>query len=485
MEQARPVGHSHGKAPWLWIDTRNEITRFGQTMFGGIALACLVGLVLGLAALVSPLLAAGLSVLFLVLVGVLMRPVMLCWLVAASIVLTSGIERGRFFPVLSGNEVALLGALSIAILVVVTDAKRSVSLPGYYWQAMFVLVGGVVMAPISIFLLMGTHVTLNNAFKMFALLQYFLLFWLFAAIPQNERERRTILVWMLLLGALVATVGVLQGMGVGIVQQLLNTVYTSSHEAMAARAGRITSLLGSWNSLGMFMMTILLMGWALLPELESSKQRYMLITVMAVCALCLLASGSFAGILGLMVGIFILQLLSRRKAQSLGMLIAGFMGVLLAVLVAYPILQPLIETRFAYQFDGSGWIPHTLLYRFKIWTGIFIPAIEQHFPLPVYPTVPEYYAWQFEESQYILLLFRTGLVGFLGYMAWIVLTLRWLYRRHRISDGITRAITAVAFAIVCVLVIAGFTNEVFSFSGTVDYLWILLALIANSKAGQT
>jgi hypothetical protein len=151
----------------------------------------------------------------------------------------------------------------------------------------------------------------------------------------------------------------------------------------------------------------------------------------------------------------------------------------------YPYLQPLVEKRFDYQFGDGSWIPHTFTYRIKVWSQIFIPAIRQHFPLPVYPSVPIYYAWQFEESHYILLLFRTGLAGFLCYLVWIGLTLRWLYLRYCVTTGLQRAIASVAFALVCVLCVAGFTNEVFSFSGTVDYLWILLALVANGGGGTT
>jgi len=38
-----------------------------------------------------------------------------------------------------------------------------------------------------------------------------------------------------------------------------------------------------------------------------------------------------------------------------------------------------------------------------------------------------------------------------------------------------------ALVLVIVLSIAGFTNEVFSYAGVADYLWIMLALVANSQ----
>ena len=162
-------------------------------------------------------------------------------------------------------------------------------------------------------------------------------------------------------------------------------------------------------------------------------------------------------------------------------LVIGFIGVILSIFLFYPFLQPLIEKRLAYQFRYGEMAPQTLLYRIQVWREIFIPAIRQHFPWPVYPTVPSYYAWQFEESQYILLLFRTGLVGFIGYLTWISITIGWLYWSYRRSGGFNKAISSAALTLIVVLVIAGFTNEVFSFAGSIDYLWMMLALVANSR----
>ncbi len=65
-------------------------------------------------------------------------------------------------------------------------------------------------------------------------------------------------------------------------------------------------------------------------------------------------------------------------------------------------------------------------------------------------------------------------------MTWIGITLVWLYRRLRRSQGFDRALASAALTIVLMLVVAGITNEVFSFAGTIDYLWILLALVAGA-----
>ncbi len=450
-----------------------------KSHFMSYFLACIAGFVLGLLCTISPILAIALTLGLIILFTSIERPVLLCYWVIGAIILTSGIERGRFIPLLSINEVALLGAVAISILVVLTDRQRKIVLPRYFVIAFFLLVGGTVILPIITFSIQGTQLTMSNAFKIIAPVQYFFLFWLFAALPENEADRRKIIWWMLAFGLIVAVIGLLQGAGVGVVDRLLESLFSSSQEAMAERAGRITSLMGSWNTLGILMMTILFISWAVLFEVDNSMGRVLILGVMAFSALCLLASGSYAGIGLSIVGIIILQILSQRKAKSMPILVICFIGAILAVFLFYPLLQPLIEKRLAYQFREGGLLPQTLTYRFKIWREIFIPAIQQHFPWPVYPTVPSNYAWQFEESQYILLLFRTGLAGFVSYLLWIGFTIRWLLSRIQHSQGFNKAIASVPFTLIIMLVIAGFTNEVFSFSGTIDFLWIMLGLVAN------
>lgn len=471
-----------GKTIWFWNSIRSgaEIV-WRRANLSSFILPCLAGIVFGFLCLVSPLLAVVLGLGIIVFVTSASKPIILCYLVIAAVVLTSGIERGRLFPLLSGNEVSLLGAVALALLLVLSDTRRTTVVTKYFGLAFIVLIGGTVLIPIAIYLLQGTQLTIDNAFKMVSPIQYFLLFWLFAVLPESEGDRRRIIWWMLAFGLVVAVVGLLQGLGIGFVNQLLDSLYTSSHESVAARAGRVTSLLGAWNSLGIFMMTIIFICWAILSEIDQPIRRLLIMGVMALSVLCLIASGSYAGIIGSLIGLVLIQILRQREARSISILIMGFIGIILSILLFYPLLQPLIEKRLAYQFSYGGPVPQTLLYRTEVWSAIFIPAIQQHFPWPVYPTVPSYYAWQFAESQYLSLLFRTGLAGFVGFVTWISITLVWLYRRYRRSGGFDKAIASATLALIAVLVIAGFTNEVFSFAGTIDYLWIMLALVANSK----
>lgn len=451
------------------------------TLIPVIVAAC-TGVLLGAISLFSPLIAVGVSLAIILILVALKKPMFLCILVVTATILTSGIERGRFVPVLSINEIILLFAGVMSLMIFVAGKRWRINLPGYFGAAFSILIVGTMVSPIAYFLITETPLTMNNAFKLAAPLQYLLLFWVFVSLPESEADHKTIIWWMLGLGALVAVIGIAQGLGIGIVEQILSSIYASSHEAMAASVGRITSILGSWNTLGIFMMSIIFLCWSALFEVDLLRGRVLIMGVMALCVLCLLMSGSYAGIIGSVIGLVFMQVVSQRKIKSIPALITCFMALVLIVLLCYPFLRPLIERRLAYQFRYGGLIPQTLSFRFQVWRDVFIPAIKEHFPWPVYPSVPVNYAWQFEESQYILLLFRTGLVGFLAYLLWIGITCSWLMRNYRTGKGFTKAITSAALTIVAVLVITGFTNEVFSFAGTIDFLWILLALAGNSAA---
>jgi O-antigen ligase len=471
--------------------TSEKMTRFWNSLLSGVKITwhgaglinfilfCLAGISIGLLCLVSPFLGVAMGLGILIFVSSLSRPIILCYVVISATILTSGIERGRLIPILTINEISLLVTATITLLTVLAVKRRKIVISRYFVAAFAVLIGGTVIIPVLIYRLQDIQLNMSNAFKMFSSIQYFLLFLVFSIIPKNEVDRRKIVWFMLIFGMIVAVVGLLQGLGIGFVTGLLNNLYTSSHLSMAARAGRVTSLLGSWNTLGIFMMTIIFICWAVLFETDRLAERLLIVGILMLSVFCLIASGSYAGVIGLVIGLFLLEMFSQRRARSMPVLVIGLIGVILAIVLLYPFLQPLVEKRLTYQFRLGGFVPQTLLYRIYVWQEIFLPAIRQRFPWPVAPTIPSYFAWQFEESQYLMLLFRTGLAGFIGYLTWIGITIGWLIWSFRRSQGFDKAIASVALTLVIVLVIAGLTNEVFSFAGTIDYLWIMLALVAN------
>jgi hypothetical protein len=202
---------------------------------------------------------------------------------------------------------------------------------------------------------------------------------------------------------------------------------------------------------------------------------------MGLCAACLLTSGSFAGAIGLLLGILLIQITSEHKAKALQTLIWGTAGVVVIALLLKPLILPILGQRLAYQFEQGDAVPHTLAYRFLVWRGVFWPVISQNWLWGVRPTIPATLSWQAEESQYLYLLFRFGIIGLVAHLAWVGITLGWLIQRCGTNAGFWRAVSASAGVTLIVLSIVGLTNEVFTFSGVADYLWITLGMVAHNK----
>lgn len=445
--------------------------------------AGLVGIILGLICLVSPLLGlvAVLGAAFCLIA--LSRPILLGYLMIAVTTLAGGMQRNRLIPILTPNEISLVltvGMLLPPFLILKQPPSDSKAVR----NAFLILVLGTVFIPVVNFLLRGISLDLDNAFKLIGPIQYFLLFWAFTMIARRESDRRRLIQWMLICGAIVALVGLLQAARVGFIINILNNWFSSIHldDSLSTDVGRITSLIGAWNALGMFMMVCVFIAWAMLPVIEGKRNKAIALACLVLCILTLIASGSFSGNLGIAIGLLLITILTKRVKKMVPILFVSIIAIALFLLLAQSFLLPVIEQRLAFQFEGNDTlVPSTLSARFDIWRDVFLPPIAQSFPQPVYPKVPANYPWLYEESQYIMLLFRTGLVGLLSHLAWVGIIVVWLFRRFQQSTGFTQHLAVSVLTIVVVLSIAGLTNAVFSYSGSIDYMWILFALVANSK----
>jgi hypothetical protein len=431
------------------------------------------------------LLAAG------VMLAALLAPASLGYLIVVGTVLMSGMERGSILPYLRANEIMLAASAALAALVLLPMYGprldlRKVAAPLCAFGCLFL---GTALLPLVIYSARGEQFTASTALGLVSSLQYLLLLLIFALLPISRRHQVGLLITMVVLGALVAAVGLLQAAQVGPVISLLQTWYPSKHAAEAMEASRVTSLIGAWNALGMFLMASILIGWVTLNHLAHAAPRLLVLAAMGLCAGCLLASGSFAGLLTLLLGIVLVELLTGRGALLGPKLLLGVAITALVLVIFLPVILPLLEQRLSEQYQQEGWtrgiIPATLSYRFWVWGDVFWPHIAQNWLLGSYLEVPYWFDWQYEESQYVMLLFRYGAVGAFFYALWVLLSLGWLRRRLRQPAGLGQDIAATAFALLTLLSLAGLTNAVMSYSGVADYMWILFGLVAGSRSEQT
>lgn len=451
------------------MQTQSSRLRFVHYPSKEIFLAIISGLILGLASLFSPWLGLAIASMGICFLLVLTRPILLCYVMIFAIAFFSGMNRGRIIPYFIPNEPLLALASGLAIPTILIARRASTSRISSFTAGWICLVFGTSIIPFLIYLIRRVSLTMSEVFALLAPLQYLLIYMIFRYIPTNEVQVRGILRWMLACTFFIGVIGLLQALRVGFILNLLASWYSSGHEEVALDVGRVSSVLGAWNSLGTFLMISLLILRAVIdlkPALMS-KKAFLLVT--AACAGCLIASGSYAGMIGLGLGLLIFEIFNTKGRKAIIAIL--FAGAVLAI----P-LQKNIFLRLAYQFQNGNWIPQTLAYRFKVWQEIFLPLIEKTWLWGYHPVMPSTLAWLYPESQYFELLLKSGIISLIGHLFWVVLSMIWSYRIIRSSSDLRRSLAACIFILFMVLSIMGLTNGVFTFSGVIEYLWILIAL---------
>lgn len=462
------------------LDWRNPgATDGSHRILFRIILPSAVGVTIGALLLFSPWIALVCTLGVAVFVIALIRPVFLCYLTVLGIALTSGMERGKLIPLLRPNELILAASLGITFLIGMVRKNRFPMKFGRLGVGVFVLLIGTSIIPGAYYLVRGAPLFIEDAIVLFSSFQYVFLFWMFAFLASSNQERLAIIKFMLFCAVVVAVVGLLQGARVSVVNNFLANWYPSPHQAAALRLNRITSLLGSWNTLGIFMMVNLLIIWAFGISRPADLGWPVILTGGGLCIACLLLSGSFAGIINLLVGVIVIAVLLGVYLSKRNIVL--FFIVVVVVSITFSLFPEIIQGRLNYQFGYGGPVPATLVDRFRLWEEVYLPAIRQSPFWGINPTIPPYYSWRYTESQFLSLLFSFGLVGVVAYLAWNILALNFLFDKLQTYGGLIKMLAAVAAAVVIVLFVAGFSNAVFTYSGTADYLWIILALTTTTE----
>lgn len=451
--------------------------------------ALAAGIIIGAASFISPFLGLGVVALVVVFYASLSRPVVLLCLYTLAVVLLSGMPRNLLIPLLVPNEPLLALTIGLGtIIILMTNAGRQSreKIAPIIIVAIVLYFVGTSLLPMLVYLMRGWRFSIAEMFNLLAPIQYLLLFWLYAQLPRNAEERLTVLHFMVFCSSIVSITGLLQAANFGPMLSILQQFYPSIHLSQAAESGRITAILNSWNSLGNF----LFINLVLILSIAGLRRGFLWNLNLGVALLlnvaCLLGSGSFASIGGLVLAVAITKYFDRRGLKLLMWLI----GIcILAAIILYPI----ISMRLEYQFGGPGnsGTPQTLAYRFYLWENIFLPALakDNGYVWGISPLLNSgIFTWAWTENQYLFLLIRSGLVSLIAHTAWVMMTLIWLRRLMKGGQEIQRVLAVVVFALLITLTIMGMTNEVFTNSGSMDYLWILMGLtakggdsIANSK----
>jgi hypothetical protein len=374
-------------------------------------------------------------------------------------------------PLFVPNEPVLIGSAGLAFFfIMVRQGAPLIARP--VLLAMIVYVLGTALVPLVAYRLRGYPLPINVIFSLIAPIQYIIVAVLFFYIPQHDRERMRLLQFMILCGSGVAIIGLLQAFGFGPIVTLLTSYYSSDQFLNAADVGRVTSVFGSWNTLGNYLMTVIIFIMALHGHVKRRLYLANMLISLGLCGACLLASGSFASLGGMVAGIFLIKVFDRANLKIL-------IAVMLAMAIGFIALQGLVSERLEYQFGGNNdsIIPQTLAYRFEVWTKIYLPIISRNLWWGWAPTF-ESVSWGWAESQYFFLLFRSGLVSLIAHLVYVGLLIGWAWSNIKTPDGLKRRMSIGLFVMLSLLSVMGFTNEVFTSSGTVEYLWLAIGMFA-------
>ena len=443
------------------------------------AMAVAIGLSLGSLTLISPALPrvvalTGVAVaLFLTLP---LRPILLLYSLIVVIPFTSALPRGIIVSFLTPNELVLLLTTAFAALYLSVGGSRR-RIPHTVTFATVVFVLGTSIIPLFAYYLRNIAVTPQDVLSLIAPLQYVLLLYLYSALLRGEHERRLAVQLMVASSSAVALVGLLQIAGVDVVETLLQRFYPSVQTETSALYGRATSVMGAWNALGLFLVTNLLIIAAVYPNETKRTYRLNMQVATVLSILCLLATNLYSGILGLMVGYVFIKTRDRRNFRAI-------LPLSVVIAIGLYLLLPELTARFAYQARAGTWIPETLVYRWSVWKAIFLPRIAQH---PVWGVRPSFDGLPFTspESQYIYYLYRSGGVSLVSHAVWVATLAGWCIRAlARSREFFWRSLVLLLLALLIVFSLIGLINPVFTYSGSIDYFWILLGIAINGYMSQ-
>ena len=452
---------------WCWDNW--HVQRDGFLVH--IVITILIAALVGGAILVSIPLAFVIFLGLMIAMLLLFKPEFVPFILIPIITMTSGMVRGSLIPMLRPNEPLLLISVGISLPYIAVYGWRSLHLKGPIIISTIGLVLGTIVIPYLGYFVRGISLSAGEQMKLLAPLQYLLLFFLLRSLPIDTKNGYRLVAWMLVWSGIVALIGLLQGLRIGPVLDLLDRFYYSSHIAVSD-FGRVTSVLGAWNSFGVFMMICLIIARGFITSNHKYVPQNIFLIIVIILFAGLIVSGSYAGIIGLVLGYVIISIFERTVIKSLIVLL--MLGI-----VMLPVLLPHIAARVEQQFSYGGVIPSTLMYRFLVWKDVFIPIIKETWVLGFSPELPPYLAWHDSESQYFALLLQGGIFSLIGHLFWVIVLTGWAYKQCQSSDDLTRRIARILFTLFLVMSILGLTNDVFTFSVVIEYIWILLAVLVG------
>jgi hypothetical protein len=316
---------------------------------------------------------------------------------------------------------------------------------------------------------------------------YALMVWKYYAVylvarvgVRSERQVR-ICLWLAMASAsVVAVFAVLQSLQLFGVARALSTYYAPYGSAQALLNNRGGSTLALPIAVADLMTFNLAIAVGLLVRRRGP--RWLLAALGTLFVVGVLASGQFSGAIGLVLGLAVMALVTRRVRQ-LVMFLPAFVVAVLA-------LQPVVQRRLE-GFENASGLPVSWAGRLYNLSNYFWPELfsSGNFILGIRPaarvptsTMATGYVWI--ESGYTWLLWAGGIPLLLAffYFLWTNLRRHVALARSR-EDGVGAAALAVVVALTVIGVLMVIDPHL-TYRGSADLVFVLLGLSAAAGADE-
>ena len=450
----------------------------------------------------------GIAILLFILLAIIYWniPIVALYVLIFSIPLTSATQRGGIVPTLRLNEIIFLFTIVFFLIrgnlfEALSQSLRTTIGKAYTWGIIF----PQVFIPISFWLVGSEILNIRDIIHILAPIQYFFLFSLISRTKVTS-QKQTILNIMILVGFIAAIIGILQTMFSEIGVILYKLYPTVQSERAVSGVRRITSTLGGWNDAGAFFSTNGILLFCLISVTKNKCSPYIFtITVFIVNFVALLLSGNFASTISFFLGVLICSCMNHNLKTFVKIVLAA---TVIVFIMSFTDFISIFEDRIHHQFQmRNSLLPTSLLDRFKIWEWTIefsqrdiISLLFGSGPTPsyIYETyggrmdseLLSYFRWRIvktgfssEEGYYSALLLRYGISSIFLFFFFLFATLKTLLKKYKTCNfgDLQSSICLTSLILLIVMSVAGLSNAYLLYSGSAEWLWILLGISASES----
>ncbi|MBA2575188.1 MAG: hypothetical protein H0V05_00850 [Euzebyaceae bacterium] len=429
----------------------------------------------GMAAAQAPALAFAGLVALVVAVVVAVRPAVAAYALLALTPLVVGVDRGTLLPLLRPNEGLALflgGVLLVRGTVRYLAGQRFSFRPNAVDVTILLLAFAASVVPLLWMAARGRVPSLDDILYALAMWKYFGIYLIVRVSVRTEQEVRRCLWLSVLAAGAVALIAILQSLQLLGVPGLLGRWYAPAADVSRLEISRGTSTMSSSHAVADVMTYSLAIAAGFL--LAGHRRRVPLIGLCVLLLLGALSSGTFSGVLALVIGALAFGYVTGHlRTAVLALLPAGLLGKL--------VLQPVLQERIS-RLDSEG-VPVSWVARLDNLRTYFWPELTTDFnyllgvrPSARVPAPESWRDWVFIESGHTWLLWNGGIPLVVAFFLFLWVAMRTVARVARSRrDGIGVAAVASFTALTVLAVLMTFDPHL-TLRGSADLSFPLLAL---------